>query len=106
MTTLTKDKMYIVLKPFKYEVNGTTTLLKRGDEFIPVGGKWDHILTDPEKHYVKIEDRKPEPKPKAKAKTKPKTKVKTKVYKCEYCSKPFTSPQGRGAHKRFCKQKE
>ena len=54
---------YIVIKPGKY--NGK--YLERGDEFIPEGGKWDHVIIDPEKKYIRIEEvpdvpKKPAPK--------------------------------------------
>lgn len=82
--------MYIVNRAFKYDGK----LLQPGDEFIPNNGKWDHKLTDPENKYVRIED-------------KPKKKIsKEKVYVCDYCQREFDTPQGKAAHKRFCKQKE
>jgi hypothetical protein len=28
-----------------------------------------------------------------------------KMYECEYCGRKFDSPQGKGAHQRFCKEK-
>ena len=84
---------YIALKTFKYD--GKT--LNPGDEFIPADGRWDHILIDPEKKYVRIE----------KDKKKAVKKVsKEKVYVCDYCQREFDTPQGKAAHQRFCKQKE
>jgi len=77
--------MYIVNKAFKYDGK----LLQPGEEFIPNKGRWDHKLTDPENKYVRIEERK-----------------KKTEYQCDYCDRTFTSPQGKAAHMRFCKQKE
>ena len=90
MTNLAKSEMYVVNQAFKY----AGKLLEIGKEFIPDGGKWDHILTNPEKKYVRIEERKP------------KKKVEITEYKCDYCDRTFTTPQGKAAHMRFCKQKE
>ena len=103
---------YIVLRPFKQG----DRLLERGEEFIPDGGKWDHILIDPEKKYVRIEEVPDAPKKPAPKKTKTKTtkrttkgtkaRTKTKKYRCDYCKRTFDTPQGKAAHTRFCKQKE
>ena len=82
--------MYIVNREFKYDGK----LLQPGEEFIPVGGKWDYKLTDPENKYVRIE------------KDKLKKKAKKTEYQCDYCDRTFTTPQGKAAHMRFCKQKE
>ena len=101
---------YIVLRPFKQG----DRLLERGEEFIPDGGKWDHILIDPEKKYVRIEEVPDAPKKpvqkkvvkKKKAKPKAKKKaVKQKKYGCDYCERVFDTPQGKAAHTRFCKEK-
>ena len=92
--------------PFKYDGKQ----LEIGDEFIPVGGKWDHILTDPEKKYIRIEEvEEPKPKKKKLVKKKPAAKKKAKKktkYTCDYCERVVDSPQGKAAHTRFCKQKE
>ena len=37
------------IKSFKYD----DKILEIGDEFVAVGGKWDHILSNPEKGYVR-----------------------------------------------------
>lgn len=96
-------KKYIVNREFKY--GEPARLLQPGDEFIPIGGKWDHVLTDPEKKYVRIEEV-PEEKLKKKVTKKKATKKKPLKYKCDYCDRTFTSPQGKAAHQRACKQKE
>ena len=81
----------IANKAFKYDGEQ----LEIGDEFVPVGGDWDHILADPTKKYIRIVE------------DKPKKKVEKKEdYKCDYCDRAFTTPQGKAAHMRFCKQKE
>ena len=93
----------IVNRPFKYDGKQ----LEIGDEFIPVGGLWDHVLTDPEKKYIRIEEVKEKPKPKKKKKPVAKKKSPAKKkYTCDYCERVFDSPQGKAAHTRFCKQKE
>lgn len=42
---------YEVLKPFKYQGK----MLKKGDPFIPAGGKWDAQLIALGKHVGRIE---------------------------------------------------
>ena len=84
----------IVLRPFKYDGK----LLQAGDEFIPVGGKWDERLSDPEGPYTKTVEVIPQKKKKAAPK-----KAKKKEYKCDHCERTFGTPQGLGAHSRVHK---
>jgi len=80
---------YIVNKPFGYAGKH----YEAGEEIKPTGAKWDYKIFDPEYKYVRIEN--------------PKLKVKKKEdYECDYCDRTFTTPQGKAAHMRFCKQKE
>ncbi len=89
---------YIVNRAFKYDGKE----LQPGDEFVPIGGTWDHILTDPEKKYVRIVEVKE--KPEKKRKVKPKAKAKKK-YKCDHCKRTFDTPQGKAAHSRVHKKR-
>lgn len=91
-------KKYIVNRAFKSEGK----LLQPGDEFIPPGKKFDHVLTDPEKKYIRIVEVEEE-KPKKKKSV---AKKKSLKHECDYCDRNFTTPQGKAAHMRFCKQKE
>lgn len=75
-------KKAIVNKGFKY--NGK--VLEPGDEFVPEGGKWDHVILDEKNRYIHYEEE--------------------AQYECDYCDRKFDSPQGKAAHTRFCKEKE
>ena len=86
------EQVMIVNKAFKY----AGKLLQPGDVFVPAGGTWDAVLTDPDKKYIRLET--PQPKPNKKnGKT---------AHACDYCERVFDTPQGKAAHARFCKEKE
>ena len=91
------------IKSFKYD----DKILEIGDEFVAVGGKWDHILSNPEKGYVRevtVEEEKAPPKKKtAPKKAKPAAKKEEKFI-CPDCDREFGSSRAVGAHKRFCKK--
>lgn len=87
----------ICIKPFKYDGKK----LKPGDEFIPVGGRFDHILTDPERRYIRIEQagtREPVNKPKE-------APPKQEGFICS-CGREFETDRGLKTHQRYCKEKE
>jgi hypothetical protein len=93
---------YIVIRPGKY----AGKRLEIGDEFIPNDGLNDAKIMDPENKFVRIvevEEEKPQKKKPVKKKKAPAKKAK---FKCDYCDRDFTTPQGKAAHTRFCKEKE
>ena len=98
------------IKSFKYDGK----ILEIGDEFVPVGGKWDHIMENPEKGFVRevtIEKVKTDPNRNTAPtrvtvnKKKPATK-KAEKFICPDCDREFGSSRAVGAHTRFCKGKE
>jgi len=82
------------IKSFKYGGK----ILQVGEEFVPQGGKWDHVLSDPEKGYIRIVS---DQKPAQKAGTKKKPKA-TDKFVCS-CGREFETERGLKTHARYCK---
>jgi len=74
----------IAIKDFKYGKQR----IKRGDEFEPLGGKFDKQILDPTNKFV-IYETAPETAP--------------TEYPCPDCERTFSKPQGLAGHKRHCK---
>lgn len=74
---------HVAKKDFKYGGE----IIKKGQTFAPLGGRWDKKIMNPENGMVFVRE----------------VEEPAAVYSCDKCGREFSKPQGLSAHKRHCK---